>query len=228
MSDELALAGMNEKRRAFVREYLVDFSPGQAAIRAGYVPENASVVGASLMKIPAVRDAIARSVAARSKRVGLNADRVLEHLGKLLLGDPRSVLHEDGTLKTPHEMNDDDAMMIAGVKTRRIVELGEDGKIHNAEVQEVRLVDKVQVMALAMRHLGMLNDKLVLEVGGTLAEQLAAAQARIGNGQGAVIEGTAGLARDELEQVVRAESGVQDAEWTEVAEQAPNEWEHLI
>ena len=169
------------------------------------------------MKLPAVRDAIARATSSRAKRVGLNADRVLDHLGRILLGDPRAVFHPDGSLKAPSEMNDDDAMMIAGVKTRRIVEVGPDGKIQNAEIQEVKLVDKTAVMALAMRHLGMMNDKLTLEVGGTLAEQLSAAQARLSGQVGAVIEGTPGLTKDDLAAVERAERGeVIEAEWEEV------------
>lgn len=166
-------------RGAFVREFLIDMNATNAAIRAGYPPHRARDMGAALRKVPMVRDAIERAMAERARRVGLTADRVLDMLGRMALGNPKAVLNEDGTVKAPHELDDDDAMMIAGVKTRRIVEINPDtGKMHNAEIQEVRLIDRTAVLNLVMRHLGMNNDRITLDVGGTLAEQLEAAVAR--------------------------------------------------
>lgn len=171
-------------RARFVAEYLIDLSPLNAAIRAGYSPGTAKEKAPILMKIPEVRDAIQRALSSRAKRVGLNADRVLDVLGRMALGSPKAVFHPDGTLKAPHELDDDDAMLIAGVKTRRIVEVNPDtGKMHNAEIQEVKLIDRTAVLALVMRHLGMNNDKLTIDVGGSLAEQLEAAMSRREGGE---------------------------------------------
>lgn len=178
------LQSMRSMRAAFVREYLIDLSPTQAAIRAGYAIDRAASTAQLLMKMPHVRDAIARSLASRSRRVGVNADRVLDMLGRMSFGDPRAIFNEDGSLKAPSELSDDDAMMIAGVKTRRIVEVNPDtGKMHQAEIQEVKLVDKTSVLSLLMRHLGMLNDRLSIDVHGSLAEQLEAARARREGGE---------------------------------------------
>ena len=212
----------NSMRAAFVREYLIDMSPTNAAIRAGYTPSRAQEIGRTLMKMPMVADAVARAVASRARRVGLNADRVLDMLGRMALGNPKSVFNEDGSLKAPHELNDDDAMLIAGVKTRRIVEINPDtGKMHNAEIQEVKLIDRTAVLALAMRHLGMMNDKLTIETGGTLAEQLEAAMARRDGGEEKLTED--GLAASDIAALEHEERlQIDDADY-EVVEDVTDE-----
>lgn len=212
----------NSMRAAFVREYLIDMSPTNAAIRAGYTPSKATEIGQTLMKMPMVADAVKRAVASRAKRVNLNADRVLDMLGRMALGNPKSVFNEDGSMKAPHELNDDDAMLIAGVKTRRIVEINPDtGKMHNAEIQEVKLIDRTAVLALAMRHLGMMNDKLTIEAGGTLAEQLEAAMARRDGGEEKLTED--GLAASDIAALEHEERlQIDDAEY-EVVEDEPGD-----
>lgn len=167
---------MTELQERFVVEYLIDLNATAAAIRAGYDPVTASRLAPKMVKPDTLTGmAIARAKAARAVRVGLNADRVLEVLGKIVNGDRRSVFREDGTLKAPHEFDADDQALIEGVKTRRIVEVGEDGKMQQAEVQEVKLASLTPAITLAMRHLGLLNDKLELTVQTPLAQRLAEA-----------------------------------------------------
>lgn len=170
---------MNGMQQRFVEEYLIDLNVHQAAIRAGYASTKATSAGASLLKFAPIREAIAKAMAERSKRVGLNQDRVLFELGKLVVGDTRAVFNPDGTLRAPHEMDDYAAPMISGVKTRRVVELDENGKPQKVEMQEVKLVDRIGAIALAMRHLGMMNDKLDINIT-SLADRMLAAQMRTG------------------------------------------------
>lgn len=173
------LADIRSRRAQFVREYLVDLSPRNAAIRAGYAIDKADQTAALLMKMPHIRDAIQRALASRSRRTGVNADRVLDRLGNLAFGDRREVFNPDGSLKLPGELTPDQAALVSAVKTRRIVEVNPDtGKMHNVEIMEMKLVEQVPVHALLMRHLGMLNDKISIDVHGSLAEQLEAARAR--------------------------------------------------
>jgi phage terminase small subunit len=210
------------KRAAFVREYLIDMSPHNAAIRAGYPPSTAAEVSKTLMKLPEIRDALGRAIASRARRVGVTADRVLDHLGRMAFGNPKSVFHPDGSLKAPEEMDDDDAMMIAGVKTRRIVEINPDtGKMQNAEIQEVKLIDRTSVLSLLMRHLGMNNDKLTIDVGGTLAEQLEAAMARREGGAAEVVDENSGLTAEEMAALEHEENMEIDGIAEEVVEDDP-------
>lgn len=224
LTRQRANGGMAPIRERFVMEYLIDLHPTQAAIRAGYSPARASSVGRTLLQVPEVRDAVARAIAARSTRTGVNNDRIMRVLGAIVMGDPRAVFDEQGGLKKPGELNDMDALMIAGVKTRRIVEVNpETGGMQQVEIQEIKLVDKLSAMNMAMRHLGMLNDKLQVEVGGPLAEQLAAAIARQ---EGApqdepVIAGTDGLTDDDYRELLSEEGEIVDVEVVEEPELTP-------
>ena len=174
---------ITEMQRRFVDEYMIDLNGTQAAIRAGFLSTKASSASTSMLKYVPVREEIARRMAARSSRVGLNADRVLFELGKLVVGDTRSVFNDDGTLKKPTEMDEYASPLIAGVKTRRVIEMGvdEEGRAITTpvEMQEVKLVDRISAITLAMRHLGMMNDKLDINVT-SLADRMLAARLRLG------------------------------------------------
>ncbi len=165
---------LSRKEDMFVREYLRDMSPGAAAVRAGYQ----RVDGARLLKRLNIARAVDALVAARSARVGITADRVLAELGNLAFCNPAELFRPDGTLKPWTDLTADQAKMIGGVKTRKSVELGEEGKPVPVEIVEYTFVNKLNALTLAMRHLGMFNDHLTVEVV-SLADRLAAAQQRL-------------------------------------------------
>lgn len=175
---------LSQQQELFVLEYMIDLNQTQAAIRAGVHPVYAQKTAAKWMK-PGhlVNAAVARATAARSVRVGISGDRVLQELGRMAFGDTRTIFRDDGSLKAPTEYDADDAAMIEGIKTRRIVEIavGDDGKqkLVPVEIQEVKLVSKTTALGMLMRHLGMNNDKLDVTVT-PLAEALNAAYARMG------------------------------------------------
>ena len=74
---------LTKKNEVFCDEYLIDLNATQAAIRAGYSVESAGSIGSELLKKPEIRARIDRAMAERSKRTGINADRVLLELGKI-------------------------------------------------------------------------------------------------------------------------------------------------
>lgn len=185
-----SLNAITPQQQVFCDEYLTDLNATQAAIRAHYPPARAAHAAGVLMKHPPIRDYIARAMAARSKRTGINADRVLQRLGAIVMGDPRAIFNENGGLKKPSDMNPEDALMLAGVKTRRAVTLGDDGKMVPEEITEIKIVDNLAALSLAMRHLGMMNDKLDINVTHSLAERLANAYTRLNKHRGGqVIDG---------------------------------------
>ncbi len=59
--------GLTPKQRMFVAEYLVDFNATQAAIRAGYSPDSASVQGSRLLSYANVSGAINEAVMSREE-----------------------------------------------------------------------------------------------------------------------------------------------------------------
>ena len=185
----------------FVKEYLVDLNATQAWIRAGGDPTFASRVGPAKLKAGTlVSIAVGRALAERSKRVGITADRVLMEIARVALGDPRVLFRPDGSLRAPTEYNEDDAAMIEGIKTRRIVEVAVDetGKqaLVPVEIQEVKLASKIGALTQLGRHLGLFNDKLELTVNAPLAQALDAAFQRTGR-QPLTIKGEAEDVTDE-------------------------------
>jgi phage terminase small subunit len=186
-----SLNSMTPQQQVFADEYLIDLNPKEAAIRAGFPSLKAAYAATMMMKHAPVREHIAKALAARSKRVGLTADRVLQRLGAIVNGDPRAIFNENGGLKPPHQMNADDALMLAGVKTRKAItqDITADGKMIMVpeEITEIKVVDTLAALALAMRHLGMMNDKLDINVTHNLHDRLLAAQNRIKKSRGALV-----------------------------------------
>jgi phage terminase small subunit len=187
--------GMTELQDRFVREYLIDLNATAAWIRAGGAPELAARMASKLMREGSItKIAISRAMAERSLRVGISQERILDEIGGLAFGDPRTLFREDGSLKAPHEYSLTDAKMIESVKTRRIVEIGVDPdnpgrqKLIPVEIQEVKLVPKTKPLEMLMRHLGMNNDKLDVTINLPLADRMAKARAAVGQDPGGLVD----------------------------------------
>jgi phage terminase small subunit len=76
--------GLTPKQARFVDEYLVDLNATQAAIRAGYSVKSAERIGLETLARPAVAAAIREAEAARSERVQVSADYVVENLTEIV------------------------------------------------------------------------------------------------------------------------------------------------
>lgn len=61
---------LTPKQQLFVEEYLIDLNATQAAIRAGYSPNNADKIGSELLGKTRVSEAIKIAMAERSRRTG--------------------------------------------------------------------------------------------------------------------------------------------------------------
>ena len=148
---------MTRKQKRFVDEYLIDLNATQAAIRAGYSPDSAQQMGSENLSKPVIKNAIDKSIAERSRRTGVNQDRVLLELAKVAFLNPVDVIDMDeATVKG--EANRDDTACIASVKVKTIPT--GDGTITE---REVKTYDKLKALELLGRHLGMFNDKVTVE-----------------------------------------------------------------
>ena len=150
---------MTEKQRRFVEEYLIDLNATQAAIRAGYSPKTARDIGCENLTKPNIQAAIDRAMAERSRRTGINQDRVIQEIAKLAFLNPVDVIDMDeATVRG--EAHRDDTACIASVKVKTIPT--EDGAITE---REVKTYDKLKALELLGKHLGMFTDKLKVEGG---------------------------------------------------------------
>ena len=148
---------LTPRQQRFVDEYLIDLNATQAAIRAGYSPKGAEVSASKLLRVAKVSAEIAKAQAKRAERTHITQDRVLQELARIAFFDIRRLYHDDGTLKRPHELDDEAAAVLSAVEVTETMGGEESAPL---TTKRAKVFDKVQAMTLAMRHLGMLNDKI--------------------------------------------------------------------
>lgn len=158
-----APASLTARQQRFVDEYLIDLNATQAAARAGYSARTANEQGARLLAKVSVRSAIAEAMRAREKRTHITQDRVLQELARIAFFDIRRLYREDGSLKNPSELDDEAAAVLAGIDVveQQTVSV-EDGEVTRLPTftKKAKVFDKGTALTLAMRHLGMLQDKV--------------------------------------------------------------------
>lgn len=161
------MAKLTAKQQRFVDEYLVDLNATQAAIRAGYSTKTAEQLGYQQLQNPSVRARVDEALATRSKRTGVNADRVVQELARIAFVNPTEVVNAgDATLKEDADENDTAA--IASVKVKIV-----DGDFSSVE-REIKFADKLKALELLGKHLGMFTDnvKLTGDVGVTIVNDI--------------------------------------------------------
>lgn len=155
------MARLTKKNEVFCDEYLIDLNATQAAIRAGYSVESAGSIGSELLKKPEIRARIDTAMAERSKRTGINADRVLRELGRIAFVNPSDLI-DLSTATVKPGASEDDLSVIAGVKVKYVPHKDYDDEgnvtVEDAIEREVRLCDKLKALEMCGRHLGMFKD----------------------------------------------------------------------
>lgn len=152
------MAKLTEKQKRFVDEYLIDLNATQAAIRAGYSVRTAKDIGCENLAKPNIQQKISEKMAERSKRTGVNQDRIVLELAKIAFVNAADVIDsDDATIKAG--ATDDDTAAIQSVKVKVIPTKEGEGV-----EREIRLNDKLKALELLGKHLGMWNDKLDVNV----------------------------------------------------------------
>lgn len=151
---------VTKKQKMFVEEYLIDLNATQAAIRAGYSPDTAGSIGSENLKKPEIRACIEKAMAERSKRTGINQDRVLMELARIGFVKITDVVDPD-TAKIKSDATDDDLACIQSIK----VKPGEFGTEY-----EVKMYDKKGALVDLGKHLGMFKENVNLNA--TISEKL--------------------------------------------------------
>ena len=143
---------MTKKQKRFVEEYLIDLNATQAAIRAGYSPHTAKDIGCENLAKPNIAAAISQAMAERSRRTGINQDRVLQELARIGFAKITDVVDPE-TAKIRPDASEDDLACIQSIKIKPN-EFGTE--------REVKLYDKKSALVDLGKHLGLFKDKLEL------------------------------------------------------------------
>lgn len=149
------MAKLTAKQKRFVEEYLIDLNATQAYIRAGYKNyDSAGVEANKTLNNPKIRQAVDEAMAERSRRTGINQDRILQEIAKLALVNIDDVVDLQ-TARIKPEATKEDLACIQSIKIKP-TEFGEE--------REIKFYDKKGSLELAGRHLGMFKDKVDLDV----------------------------------------------------------------
>ena len=146
---------MNDRQRAFAREYLVDLNGTAAATRAGYKPSAAKHIASRLLKDPEIAALVAQGKERRAEKKRITADRVVEELGRVAFADIRNFIDwgpEGVKLRHKSVLDGDDAAAIADV----------EGKGSNGQIGRLKLYDKLAALNALARHLGMTDGRTAL------------------------------------------------------------------
>ena len=152
---------LTQKQKLFIDEYLIDLNATQAAIRAGYSPNNADKIGSELLGKTRVSDAIKTALAERSSRSGVRAARVVQELAKIAFVNATEVIDPKTAMVREDALPED----TAAIQFVKVKTFGEDGL-----EREIKMADKLKALELLGRHLGIFKDKMELS-GGLDAEK---------------------------------------------------------
>lgn len=148
---------LTDKQQRFVDEYLIDLNATQAAIRAGYSVKTANEQGSQNLAKLSIQQAIAEKMAERSRRTGVNQDRVVLELAKIAFVKLTDIIDEKGKIKDT--ATEDDLACLEGYKYK----YSDTDSGYSVE-REVKLSSKMKALELLGKHLGMWNDKVDLNV----------------------------------------------------------------
>ena len=151
-------AKLTEKQQRFVDEYLIDLNATQAAIRAGYSAKTADAIGCENLTKPNIQEAISKAMAERSKRTGINQDRVVLELARIAFVNIKDVVDTD-TGEILSNASQDDLACIESIKFKQ-----SDNQYGGSIEREVKISPKLKALELLGKHLGMWNDKLDVNI----------------------------------------------------------------
>jgi len=151
------MAKLTEKQQRFVDEYLVDLNATQAAIRAGYSAKTADQQGSRMLANVKVQQAISEKMAERSKRTGINQDRVIIELARIAFVKMTDIVDSDGEIRS--DASEDDLACIESVKYK-----SSESENSSSVEREVKISPKLKALELLGKHLGMWNDKLDVNI----------------------------------------------------------------
>ena len=129
----------------------------EAAIRAGYSAKTANEQGSQNLSKLSIQAAIAEKMAERSRRTGVNQDRVVLELAKLAFVKMTDMVDSHGRIK--ETATDDDLSCIESIKYKEV-----HNEFGGSVEREVKISSKLKALELLGKHLGMWNDKLDVNI----------------------------------------------------------------
>lgn len=164
-------AVLQPAQQRFADEYLIDFAPGAAYMRAGYKAKGgaASASASRLLARPEVQSYLAKRRAEQASKFEATQEEVIRRLACMALGDIRALYRPDGSLKGIHELTIEESSLIQGIEVDEIFAAsvkGKDGKADEPRIgigytTKIKIVDRHAVAKTLGQHFGLFNTKKV-------------------------------------------------------------------
>lgn len=137
------LPELTDKQEMFCRQYIIDFNGAQAAIRAGYSANSAKEIASETLTKPNVKARIEYLKSHVFEAVGITQASVYQELARIAMFDIRKAYNENGSLKKIHELDDNTAAAVSGVKVNEIFEGSGEDRTRIGETVELKLTSKI-------------------------------------------------------------------------------------
>ncbi len=151
------MAGLTDKQRRFVDEYLVDLNATQAAIRAEYSEKTAYSQGQRLLKNVEIQAAIQQRQKELSKKTSITQERVLLEYAKIAFFDPRKLFQDNGQPKDITTLDDDTAGALAGLDVLEEYEGRGRDREFVGYTKKYKIADKLRALEALGKHLGLFD-----------------------------------------------------------------------
>ena len=136
------------RQRRFAEEYCIDLNATAAYLRAGYTARGNSAEAAAsrLLSNVKVQSIIEQKQKEITRRCEVAAEKVLREISAVAFSDVRKLFHEDGSLKSIHELDDATAAAIAFIE------------VDAAGVRKIKIWDKNSAHERLCKHLGLFRE----------------------------------------------------------------------
>lgn len=158
---------LNPKQQMFVRFLLADpdFNATAAARKAGYAQPKLRAY--KLMNEPAICKHLGKAIKKRQEQEDVSditQVRVLKELASVGFSNIQAMVDENGAIKPLHTLPDEVARAISSVDVEERTFRGGDGEPVTVVNTKVRLWNKTDALEKIAKHLGMMHEKLNIEV----------------------------------------------------------------
>lgn len=166
--------GLTPKERLFVSEWLIDKNATRAYRAAGYKAKNdnvAAVRSHHLLRDSKIAVVVQRELACHAVRLEISADKVLREYARIAFADARDLYREDGSLKQPHEWDDDVAATIGEVEVEEEFSGRGDKRELSGYTRKIHRWDKLRALDKLTKHLGICLDRQLHEHTGVVVQE---------------------------------------------------------
>tara|TARA_R110002074_G_scaffold139781_4_gene285766 strand:- start:769 stop:1335 length:567 start_codon:yes stop_codon:yes gene_type:complete len=154
---------LTAKQKKFCHEHMIDLNATQAAIRAGYSPNTAKVIGSENLSKPAIVEYLGVLSGEVLANTDLTRDRVLDELSAIAFTNLEDLIDFDKADATLIEKDQRRLNTRSAVKKIKITRKFESNG-ESTETLEIELHDKLKALDMLGKYFGMFITKIEAEV----------------------------------------------------------------